>query len=77
MRIAIIKAELNKEETLDTGKLDLNLGKKLVKCYISSIALYGDENCTLRKLCQKYLKEFLNVVLERDGEHYLDRSCHE
>jgi hypothetical protein len=77
MRIAITKAELDKKETIGTEKLDLNLGKKSVKCYISSIDLYGDENCTLRKIYQKYLKEFLNAVLERDGEHHLDRSCHE
>jgi hypothetical protein len=32
--------------------------KKLVKCYIWSIALYGAETWTLRELHQKYLESF-------------------
>ena len=40
------KAAFNKNKTLFTGKLDLNLRKKLVKCYIWSMALYGDETWT-------------------------------
>jgi hypothetical protein len=43
---------------LFTSKLDLNLGKKLVKCYIWSIALYGAEMWTLWKVDQKYLESF-------------------
>jgi hypothetical protein len=35
------KAAFNKNATLFTSKLDLNLRKKLVKSYIWSIALYG------------------------------------
>jgi hypothetical protein len=38
-RIAMAKAAFNKKYTLFTGKLDLNLRKKLVKCYIWSMAL--------------------------------------
>jgi hypothetical protein len=34
-------------------QLDLNLRKKLVKCYIWSIALCGAETWTLRKVDQK------------------------
>jgi hypothetical protein len=41
-----------------TSKLDLNLRKKLVKCYIWSIPLYGAENWMLRKVDQKYLGSF-------------------
>jgi hypothetical protein len=33
-RIAMAKAEFNKEKNLFTSKLDLNLRKKVVKCYI-------------------------------------------
>jgi hypothetical protein len=44
---------------LFTSKLDLNLRKKLVKCYIWSIALYGAETWTLEKVDQKYLKRFV------------------
>ena len=34
-------AMANKKKTLFTSKLDLDLRKKLVKCYIWSMALYG------------------------------------
>jgi hypothetical protein len=47
-----------KNKTLFTSKLDLNLRKKLVKCYIGSINLYGAETWTLRKLDQKYVESF-------------------
>jgi hypothetical protein len=55
-RIAMAKAAFNKKKTLLTSKLDLNLRKKLVKCYILIIALYGAETWTLRKVDQKYLE---------------------
>jgi hypothetical protein len=55
-RIAMAKAAFNKKETLFTSKLNLELRKKLVKCYIWSIALYCAETWTLRKLDQKYLE---------------------
>jgi len=42
-RIAMAKAAFNKKRALFTNTLDLKLRKKLVKCYISSKALYGDD----------------------------------
>jgi hypothetical protein len=45
-RIAMEKAAFNKKKTLFTSKLDLNLRKKLVKCYIWSAALSGAETGT-------------------------------
>ena len=47
-RIAIAKAAFNKKKNLFTSTLDLNLRKKLVKCFIWSMALYGAETWTLR-----------------------------
>jgi hypothetical protein len=41
--IAMAKAAFNKKRALFTRKMDLELRKKLVKCYIWSIALYGAE----------------------------------
>jgi len=38
--------------------LDLKLRKKLVKCYIWSIALYGTETWTLWTADQKHLESF-------------------
>jgi hypothetical protein len=57
-RIAMAKAAFDKKKNLFTSKLDLNLRKKLVKCYIWSIAFYGAETWTLRKMDQKYLENF-------------------
>ena len=40
-RIAMAKAAFSKKKTLFTNKLDLILRKKLVNCYIWSMAVYG------------------------------------
>jgi len=56
--IAMAKAAFNKKKTLFISTLDLNLRKKLVKCYIWSMALYGAETRTLRAADQKYLESF-------------------
>jgi hypothetical protein len=56
-RISMAKAAFNRKNPF-ICKLDLNLRKKLVKCYIWSIALYGAEKWTLRKVDQKYLEIF-------------------
>jgi hypothetical protein len=49
-RIAIGKAAFNKKKALFTSKLGLNLRKKLVNCYIWSVALCGAETWALRKV---------------------------
>ena len=54
----MVKAAFNKKKTLFTSKLDLNLRKKLVKCYIWSVALYGALTWTLRAADHKYLESF-------------------
>jgi len=51
-RIIIAKASFSMKTTLITSTLDLNLRKKLMKCYIWSIA----EMWTLRKVVLKYLE---------------------
>ena len=57
-RIAMAKAAFNKKRNLFTSTLDLESRKKLVKCYIWSIALYGAETWTLRAVDQKHLESF-------------------
>ena len=52
------KAAFNKKRALFTGTWDLELRKKLVKCYIWSIALCGSETWTLRAVDQKQLESF-------------------
>jgi len=48
-RFAMAKTAFNKK-TIFTSKLDLNLRKKIVKCYIWSIASYDSETWTLREV---------------------------
>jgi hypothetical protein len=48
----------DKKRALFTIKMDLKLRKKLVKCYICSIALYGAETLKLRAVDQKHLESF-------------------
>ena len=42
-RIVMAKTVFNKKKNLFTSKLELNLRKKLVKCYVWSMAFYGAE----------------------------------
>jgi hypothetical protein len=51
-----------------TSKLDLNLRKKLVKSYVWSIGVCGDETWTVRKVDQEYLESYGSVLLKKDGE---------
>ena len=57
-RIAMAKFTFNKNKALFISTLDLELRKKLVKCYILSMALYGAETWTLRAVDQKHLESF-------------------
>ena len=52
------KAAFNRKRALITSTLDLELRKKLVKCYIWIIALYGAEIWTPRAVGQKRLESF-------------------
>jgi len=49
-RIAMAKAPFNKKKVHSTSKLALNLRKKQVKFYISSIDCYAAKNWTLCKV---------------------------
>jgi len=57
-RIAMAKAAFNKKRALFTSTLDLEKRKKLVKCHICIIDLYGAETWTLRAVGQKHLESF-------------------
>jgi len=50
------KVAFNKKRVLFSSTLDLELRKKLVKCYIWSVALYGAETWRLRAVDQKHLE---------------------
>ena len=57
-RIFMAKTAFNNKRPLFTSTFDLELRKKLVKCYIWSIALYCAETWTLRAVDQKHLESF-------------------
>jgi len=57
-RFAITKAAFNNEKNLFISKLDLKIRQTLRKCYIWSIALCLAETWTLRRVDQKYVKNF-------------------
>jgi hypothetical protein len=57
-RIAMDKAAFNRKRALFTSTLDLELRKKLVKCYIWNKTLYGAETWTRRAVDQKHLGSF-------------------
>jgi hypothetical protein len=65
------KAAFNKKMTLFTSTLDLELKKKLVKCYVWSIALYGTETWTLRAVIRNTWK-VLKCGAGGDGKDQLD-----
>jgi hypothetical protein len=53
--------------------MSLNLRKKLLQCYLWSMARNGAETWTLWKVDQKHLQSF-NEVLDKDGDQ-LHRKC--
>jgi hypothetical protein len=55
---ALTTLAFNKNKTLFTSKLDLNLRKKLMKCYNLSITTGGIETFALWKIDQKDLNSF-------------------
>ena len=57
-RMAMTTAAFNKKREQFISTMDLKLRKKLVKCYIWSIALYGAETWMLREVDQKHLESF-------------------
>jgi len=57
-RIAMTKAAFNKKRALFTSMLDIKLRKKLIKCYIWSIALYGAETWMIHAIYRKILESF-------------------
>jgi hypothetical protein len=57
-RTTVAKAAFNNKKVFFISKLDLNLRKKLVKCYIWGVALCGAETGTLRAVDHKHLQCF-------------------
>ena len=57
-RIAIAKEAFNRKRSIFCGPLEKELRKRLVKCFVWSVALYGAETWTLRRSEEKRLEAF-------------------
>jgi hypothetical protein len=68
-RISMAKAAFNKKRALFTSNLDLYLRKKLVKCYIWSLALHGAERWTLNT------RKVLKCGAGEEWRRLVGRSC--
>ena len=74
MFIAIAKEAFNRKMSLLTSKLNIEPRKKLIRCYVWSIALYGSETWTLNKIGAEVFGEPSNLVLEENGEDKMVRE---
>ena len=57
-RIAMAKDVFNKKKSIFCGPLEKELRKRLVKCFVWRVAVYGAETWTLRRNEQKRLEAF-------------------
>ena len=63
MRMAFAKEAFNRNISLLTNKLNFEVRKKLVRCYVWSTELFGSETWTLR-IGAKVFRELQNMVPE-------------
>ena len=64
-RIAMAKEPFNRKRSDFYGPLENELRKRLVKCFVWSVVLYGAETWTLRRNEQKQLEGFEMWVWRR------------
>ena len=64
-RIALAKEAFNRKRIIFCGPLQKELWKRLVKCFVWSIAFYGAETWTLRRNEQNRLEAFEMSILRR------------
>ena len=57
-RIAMAKEAFNRKRSIFCGPLEKELRKRLVKCFVWSVALYGAETWTLRRSEEKRIEAF-------------------
>lgn len=62
IRIAMAKKAFNKGRNIFFGYLDKELRKRLVKCFVQSVVLYGAETWTLRRSEEKRVEAFEMLV---------------
>ena len=71
--IAIAKEAFNRKISLWTSKLNIELRKKLILCYVWNITLFGRDLDT-KKIGEEVFGELWNVVLEQNGEDKMARA---
>ena len=64
-RIAMAKEAFNRKRSIFRGPLEKELSKRLVKCFVWSVVLYGAETWTLRQNEQKRSEAFEIWILRR------------
>ena len=64
-RIAMVKVAFNRKRSIFCGPLEKELRKRLVKCFVWSVVLYGAETWTLLRNEQKQLEAFEMWVWRR------------
>ena len=64
-RIAMAKEAFNRKRSIFRGPLEKELRKRLVKCFVWSVVLYGAETWTLRQNEQNQLEAFEMSVWRR------------
>ena len=74
-RIAMKKAAFDKKRALFTSTLDLKFRKKLIKDYIGENSIVWCWDLDASGSRSETPGNFRNVVLEKDGEDQLVRSC--
>ena len=67
----MVKEAFNSILLFLTCKLNIELRKRLVRCYVLRIELYGSETLTLRNLMSKYFGELGSAMLDDNGEDYM------
>ena len=73
MRIASAKEAFSRKMSLLTSKLNIELKKKLVRCYVWSISVWLRDMDT-KKIEAEVFGELWNVVLEENGEDKMVRE---
>jgi len=63
------------KKRLFTGKLNLELKKRIIKCLVWSIALYAAQTWTLTQTDRSRLEAFEMWIWRKYGENQLERQA--
>ncbi len=78
IRIALGKEAFNQRKQLLCSKLDKDLRKKLARCFVWNVALYGAETWTMKREDEKRLEAFEMWVWRRmERISWMDRVTNE